>query len=279
MSGSRAVEKLGLLLNPIWPRFPVVSVIKMQGQISAQRGRDMISIDSVRKKIDSAFEPERLKEVIVSVNSPGGSPVQCDLITSYLHMKAAKTKVPVTVFVEDIAASGGYWIACSGHEVFANKSSIIGSLGVIYAGLGFTELIKKIGIERRLLTAGGNKALMDPLSPLQDDHVKIVKKMLADTHQVFIDHVKKHRGEKLKGRDEELFSGAIWTGEAALNHGLIDGIDNLEDYIQRKYGEEVKINRLKSKYEEFAEIFGARGSPSLQEILTKEKQGSSLKFE
>ena len=239
----------------------------------------MISIDSVRKKIDSAFEPERLKEVIVSVNSPGGSPVQCDLITSYLHMKAAKTKVPVTMFVEDIAASGGYWIACSGHEVFANKSSIIGSLGVIYAGLGFTELIKKIGVERRLLTAGGNKALMDPLSPLQDDHVNIVKKMLADTHQVFMDHVKQHRGEKLKGSDEELFSGAIWTGEAALNRGLIDGIDNLEDYIQRKYGDEVKINRVKSKYQEFAEMFGAKGSPSLQDMLTTEKQGSNLKFE
>ena len=239
----------------------------------------MISIDSVRKKIDSAFEPERLKEVIVSVNSPGGSPVQCDLITSYLHMKAAKTKVPVTMFVEDIAASGGYWIACSGHEVFANKSSIIGSLGVIYAGLGFTELIKKIGVERRLLTAGGNKALMDPLSPLQDDHVNIVKKMLADTHQVFMDHVKKQRGEKLKGSDEELFSGAIWTGEAALNRGLIDGIDNLEDYIQRKYGDEVKINRVKSKYQEFAEMFGAKGSPSLQDMLTTEKQGSNLKFE
>jgi len=278
MSGARAVKKLGLLLKT-HTRFPVVSVLKMQGQISAQRGRDMISIDSVQKKIDTAFEPERLKEVIVSVNSPGGSPVQCDLITSYLHMKAAKTKVPVTMFVEDIAASGGYWIACSGHEVFANKSSIIGSLGVIYAGLGFTELIKKIGVERRLLTAGGNKALMDPLSPLQDDHVKIVKKMLADTHQVFMDHVKKHRGEKLKGSDEELFSGAIWTGEAALNHGLIDGIDNLEDYIQRKYGDEVKINRVKSKYQEFAEMFGAKGSPSLQDMLTTEKQGSNLKFE
>jgi len=278
MSGARAVKKLGLLLKT-HTRFPVVSVLKMQGQISAQRGRDMISIDSVRKNIDTAFEPERLKEVIVSVNSPGGSPVQCDLITSYLHMKAAKTKVPVTMFVEDIAASGGYWIACSGHEVFANKSSIIGSLGVIYAGLGFTELIKKIGVERRLLTAGGNKALMDPLSPLQDDHVKIVKKMLADTHQVFMDHVKRHRGEKLKGSDEELFSGAIWTGEAALNHGLIDGIDNLEDYIQRKYGDEVKINRVKSKYQEFAEMFGAKGSPSLQDMLTREKQGSNLKFE
>lgn len=278
MSGTRAVKKLGLLLRT-HTRFPVVSVLQMQGQISAQRGREMISIDSVRKKIDTAFEPDRLKEVIVSVNSPGGSPVQCDLITSYLHMKAAKAKVPVTMFVEDIAASGGYWIACSGHEVFANKSSIIGSLGVIYAGLGFTELIKKIGVERRLLTAGGNKALMDPLSPLQDDHVKIVKKMLADTHQVFMDHVKKHRGEKLKGSDEELFSGAIWTGEAALNQGLIDGIDNLEDYIQRKYGDEVKINRVKSKYQEFAEMFGAKGSPSLQDMLTREKQGSYLKFE
>ena len=239
----------------------------------------MISIDSIRKKIDSAFEPERLKEVVVSVNSPGGSPVQCDLITSYLHMKAIKSKVPVTVFVEDIAASGGYWIACSGQQVFANKSSILGSLGVIYAGLGFTEMIKKIGIERRLLTAGGNKALMDPLSPLQDDHVKIVRKMLADIHKVFIDHVKKQRGDKLKGSDDELFSGAIWTGEAALDLGLIDGIDNLEDYIQRKYGDEVKVNRVKSKYQEFAEKFGAKSSPSLQDMLTREKQESFLKFE
>lgn len=263
MSG--AVKKLGLLLKT-HTKFPVVSVLKMQGTISAQRGRDMISIDSFRKKIDSAFEPERLKEVVVSVNSPGGSPVQCDLITSYLHMKAIKSKVPVTVFVEDIAASGGYWIACSGQQVFANKSSILGSLGVIYAGLGFTEMIKKIGIERRLLTAGGNKALMDPLSPLQDDHVKIVRKMLADIHKVFIDHVKKQRGDKLKGSDDELFSGAIWTGEAALDLGLIDGIDNLEDYIQRKYGDEVKVNRVKSKYQEFAEKFGAKSSPSLQDI-------------
>lgn len=276
MSG--AVKKLGLLLKT-HTKFPVVSVLKMQGTISAQRGRDMISIDSIRKKIDSAFEPERLKEVVVSVNSPGGSPVQCDLITSYLHMKAIKSKVPVTVFVEDIAASGGYWIACSGQQVFANKSSILGSLGVIYAGLGFTEMIKKIGIERRLLTAGGNKALMDPLSPLQDDHVKIVRKMLADIHKVFIDHVKKQRGDKLKGSDDELFSGAIWTGEAALDLGLIDGIDNLEDYIQRKYGDEVKVNRVKSKYQEFAEKFGAKSSPSLQDMLTREKQESFLKFE
>ena len=239
----------------------------------------MISIDSVRKKIDSAFEPQRLKEVMVAVNSPGGSPVQCDLITSYLHMKAEKNKVPVTMFVEDIAASGGYWIACSGHKVFANKSSIVGSLGVIYAGLGFTELIKKIGVERRILTAGQNKALMDPLSPLQDDHVKIVEKMLADTHKVFIDHVKKQRGDKLKGSDEELFNGAIWTGESALNVGLIDGIDNLEDYIQRKYGDEVKINRVKSKYQEFAEMFGAKTAPSLQDMLAREKQESRFKFE
>jgi len=276
MSG--AVKKLGLLLKT-HTKFPVVSVLKMQGTISAQRGREMISIDSFRKKIDSAFEPERLKEVVVSVNSPGGSPVQCDLITSYLHMKAIKSKVPVTVFVEDIAASGGYWIACSGQQVFANKSSILGSLGVIYAGLGFTEMIKKIGVERRLLTAGENKALMDPLSPLQDDHVKIVRKMLADTHQVFIDHVKKQRGDKLKGSDDELFSGAIWTGEAALDLGLIDGIDNLEDYIQRKYGDEVKVNRVKSKYQEFAEMFGAKSSPSLQDMLTREKKESFLKFE
>ena len=239
----------------------------------------MISIESMRKKMDSAFEPERLEEVVVSVNSPGGAPVQCDLITSYLHMKAAKRKVPVTMFVEDIAASGGYWIACCGHEVFANKSSIIGSLGVIYGGLGFTELIKKIGVERRILTAGENKALMDPFLPLQDDHVKIVKKMLSDTHQVFMDHVKKQRGAKLKGSDEELFNGAIWTGEPALKLGLVDGIENMEDYIHRKYGDEVKINRVKSKYQEFAEMFGAKSHFSFQDILRNEKNDSHLKFE
>ena len=254
--------------------YPVVSVVRMQGMISSSRGPDNFSLESLRKKIDEAFEADRLAAVLVSVNSPGGSPAQCDLITNYLAMKAAHKKVNVTMFVEDVAASGGYWIACAGHEVFATKSSIIGSLGVIFGGLGFTDLIKKIGVERRVLSAGENKALMDPFLPLQDDHVEIVKKMLSSTHQVFIDHVKKNRGNKLTGSDAELFNGAVWTGEPAVQLGLVDGIDTVDDFIVRNFGEKVKVNRPKSKIQEIQEMFGSRYPTSMLDLVQRERAKS-----
>ena len=187
-------------------------------------GQNCLSLEGTRKKIEDAFKPERLAGVLVTVNSPGGSPVQSDLMTSFLQLQARKTKVPVTVFVEDMAASGGYWLACAGDNIFASPSSILGSLGVIYSGLGLTELISKIGVERRLITAGKSKALMDPLSPTKEEDVAIISKMCADIHQIFIHHVKTSRGSRLVGSDEELFNGAIWTAGDALKHGLIDGI-------------------------------------------------------
>ena len=206
----------------------------------------------------------------MTVNSPGGSPVQSDLMTSYLQLQARKRKVPVTVFVEDMAASGGYWLACAGDNIYASKSSILGSLGVIYSGLGLTELISKIGVERRLITAGKSKALMDPLSPTKEEDVAIIRKMCAEIHQIFIDHVKTSRGSRLVGSDEELFNGAIWTAEAALEYGLIDGIDNVENYIHRNFGEEVKINRMRSKFEEIFDTFGAHSllsKPSISDLV------------
>jgi len=251
-------------------KYPVVSVIRLQGTITAQRGSQNLNLESLRKRIDDAFKPERLAAVLVSVNSPGGSPVQSELLSSYINMKANKCKVPVTMFVEDMAASGGYWIACSGQQVFASKTSIVGSLGVIYGGLGFTELIKKVGVERRLLTSGDNKALMDPLSPVKEEDVKIIKAMLGDIHKIFIDHVKKHRGDKLKGTDEELFNGAIWTGEPAVKLGLIDGIDTVENYIQTNYGDEVKVKRVVNKYEELMLKFGAHQNINLQEMFNSQ---------
>jgi len=226
-------------------KYPVVSVIRLQGTITAQRGSQNLNLESLRKRIDDAFKPERLAAVLVSVNSPGGSPVQSELLSSYINMKANKCKVPVTMFVEDMAASGGYWIACSGQQVFASKTSIVGSLGVIYGGLGFTELIKKVD-------------------------VKIIKAMLGDIHKIFIDHVKKHRGDKLKGTDEELFNGAIWTGEPAVKLGLIDGIDTVENYIQTKFGDEVKVKRVVNKYEELMSKFGAHQNINLQEMFNSQ---------
>ena len=167
-------------------KYPVVSVLKLQGVITSAKGGQSLNLEANRKKIDDAFKPDRLAAVLVGVNSPGGSPVQSELLTSYLQLKSKKTKVPVTMFVEDMAASGGYWIACSGHKVFASKASIVGSLGVIYGGLGFTELIKKIGVERRILTAGENKSLMNPFVPLKENDINIMKKVLNDVHKINI---------------------------------------------------------------------------------------------
>ena len=233
-------------------------------------GQNCLSLEGTRKKIEEAFKPERLAGVLVTVNSPGGSPVQSDLMTSFLQLQARKTKVPVTVFVEDLAASGGYWLACAGDNIFASPSSILGSLGVVYSGLGLTELISKIGVERRLITAGKSKALMDPLSPTKEEDVAVISKMCADIHQIFIHHVKTNRGSRLVGSDEELFNGAIWTAGDALKHGLIDGIDNVESYIHRNFGEEVRVNRMRSKFEEIFETFGAHSllsKPSISELV------------
>jgi len=235
---------------------PVVSVLKLQGTISAQKGSKFINLENTRKQIDKAFSVKKLESVLVSVNSPGGSPVQSDLITSYIQMKSKRQKIPVVVFVEDMAASGGYWLACAGSEIYSSRSSVLGSLGVIYFNLGVQQLIEKLGVERRIITAGDNKALMDPLSPMKDEDVEIIKTMLENTHKHFVDHVKKNRGDRLKGSDEELFNGGVWTGEHAQELGLIDGIQDMDAYIQNKYGDEIKVNRIKPKGAEIAELLG-----------------------
>eukprot|EP00092_Neocalanus_flemingeri_P004750 GFUD01005115.1.p1 GENE.GFUD01005115.1~~GFUD01005115.1.p1 ORF type:complete len:285 (+),score=64.84 GFUD01005115.1:39-893(+) len=248
---------------------PVVSVLRLQGTISSQKSKKFINLENTRKQIDKAFSPKRLASVLLTVNSPGGSPVQSDLVTSYIQKKASKQQVPVVVFVEDMAASGGYWLACAGSEIFASRSSVIGSLGVIYFNLGIQELIQKLGVERRVITAGDNKALMDPLSPLKEGDVKIIKTMLENTHKHFVDHVKKNRGNKLTGSDDALFNGGIWTAEPALELGLIDGIANMDDYIETKFGDNVKVIRLKPPTSSIAEAFGASLPTNIEHDLIK----------
>eukprot|EP00088_Acartia_fossae_P045672 TRINITY_DN49213_c0_g1_i1.p1 TRINITY_DN49213_c0_g1~~TRINITY_DN49213_c0_g1_i1.p1 ORF type:complete len:300 (+),score=33.67 TRINITY_DN49213_c0_g1_i1:49-900(+) len=204
-----------------------------------------ISMDNTRKMIDNAFKQRNLKAVLLSVNSPGGSAVQSDLVSSYIKAKAEKAKVDVIVFVEDTAGSGGYWLACTGKEIYACRSSVVGSIGVISQGLGFHKLIEKYDIERRTFTAGENKSVLDPLAPIKETDLKIIRSLLNNIHQHFIDHVKESRGTRLTAEDKVLFNGEFWTAKPALELGLIDGIDTLDAYVERNYGDTVKVYRAK----------------------------------
>ena len=229
---------------------PTVSVIRLEGKIMSGGspkfgGEKKINLETTRKMIDDAFKQKNLKLVCLNVNSPGGSPVQSDLVSQYIKDKSLKHKVDVIVFVEDMAASGGYWIACAGSKIYACRSSLVGSIGVITASIGVHELIKKYGIESRVFTAGENKAGMNPLEPLKEADIQRLKSILTHLHQHFIDHVKTNRGERLKGDDETLFTGEAWTGNKALELGLVDGIDTVDGYIERTYGDKVKVYRAK----------------------------------
>ena len=177
--------------------------------------------------LERAFSKKGIAAVALVVNSPGGSAVQSALIHSRIRALASEHKLPVYVFCEDVAASGGYWLACAGDEIYADESSIVGSIGVIAAGFGFVEAIAKLGIERRVHTAGENKSILDPFKPEKPEDVERLLDLQADVHGAFKDLVKARRAGKLKGEDGELFSGAFWSGRQALARGLIDEIGHL----------------------------------------------------
>ena len=184
----------------------------------------------------------------ITINSPGGSPVQSHLIYSLIRHQAKKNKKKVIVFAEDVAASGGYLIACAGDEIYANSSSIIGSIGVIYSSFGFTELIKKIGVERRVHTAGKNKSTLDPFLDEKKEDIERLKNIQLDLHKDFIEVVEKSRSSKLKKSDVELFSGEFWSGRKAKDLGLIDEIGNANQILREKFGDDIIIKKFeKSK--------------------------------
>lgn len=250
---------------------PVVAVINLHGTIHAKRGglgNKFINIDSKKKDIDKAFSKKKLEAVLLSINSPGGSAVQSDLVASYIQEKAKQKNTKVISFVEDTAASGGYWLACAGQEIYAARSSIVGSIGVIYSGLGLHELINKHGIERRTYTGGENKAILDPFAPIKETDVQIIKNLISNIHNHFIDHVKKNRGSKLKGEDKVLFSGEFWTGQTAVDLGLIDGVEHMESYINRVYGDKVRVERSKP-----GGLSGMLAGASLADLLMMQRQG------
>jgi len=227
----------------------IVAHIKLNGVIgNAGKFKQGIDFSGQEEIIEKAFSLKKAKVVAITINSPGGSPVQSHLIYKFIRTQAKKNKKKVIVFAEDVAASGGYLIACAGDEIYANSSSIIGSIGVIYSSFGFTELIKKIGVERRVHTAGKNKSTLDPFLNEKKEDIERLKTIQLDLHKDFIKVVEESRGSKLNRSEVELFSGEFWSGSKAKELGLIDNIGNANEVLKEKFGEDVVIKKFeKSK--------------------------------
>ena len=227
----------------------IIPHLKLSGVIgNVGKFKQGIDFSGQEEIISKAFSVKKAPCVAITINSPGGSPVQSHLIYSHIKQNAKKNKKKVIVFAEDVAASGGYLIACAGDEIYANSSSIIGSIGVIYSSFGFTELIKKIGVERRVHTAGKNKSTLDPFLDEKKEDIERLKNIQLDLHKDFINVVEESRSSKLKKSEVELFSGEFWSGRKAKELGLIDDIGNANQVLKKKFGEDVIIKKFeKSK--------------------------------
>ena len=224
----------------------IIPHIKLSGVIGNvgkfKQGIDYAGQEEIIKK---AFSLKKAPSVAISINSPGGSPVQSHLIYKFIRELAKKNKKKVIVFTEDVAASGGYLIACAGDEIYANPSSIVGSIGVIYSSFGFKDLIQKMGIQRRVYTAGKNKSTLDPFLEEKTEDIERLKNIQLELHQDFINVVEESRTSKLKkDKGIELFSGELWSGRKAKELGLVDGLGNADQILKEKYGEDVVIKKF-----------------------------------
>jgi signal peptide peptidase SppA len=246
MSVRRWINRLsgGRLLAPR----PVVSVLRFEGIIAAQGGvgRRSLSLPALADQIDRAFRVDGLAAVALAINSPGGSPAQSALIHGRIRQLAAEKSVPVLAFAEDVAASGGYWLALAADEIFAMEGSIVGSIGVISAGFGFTDVLKRLGVERRVYTAGESKSMLDPFLPADPDDVARLAALQIDLHDGFKALVRNRRGGRLK-ENSETFSGAIYTGRQALACGLIDGIGDVRGVMRERFGEQVRLMPVQAR--------------------------------
>lgn len=231
---------------PPWRKRPsIVAVLRLSGVIGSLGPlRAGLTGQGMEQAIARAFAGKRLSAVALAINSPGGAPVQSALIHRRIREEAAKRKLPVLAFAEDVAASGGYWLALAADEIFADENSIVGSIGVISAGFGFQDAIARLGIERRLYTAGERKALLDAFLPQDADAVARLRALQTDIHESFKALVRDRRGDKLKGDEAELFSGEAWTGKRALALGLVDGLGDLRQVLKARYGDDVQIRSV-----------------------------------
>src|SRR5437667_533784 len=243
-----------------------VPVVRLSGLIGAVTPlRPGMSLAGVARTLERAFATKNAKAVALLINSPGGSPVQSRQIYLRIRQLAAEKKLPVLVFVEDVAASGGYMIACAGDEIFCDPSSILGSIGVVGGSFGFQALIQKIGVERRLYTAGAHKAMLDPFLPENPDDVARVKALQREIHTIFIALVKQSRGSRLKGTDDVLFTGEYWAGETSVSLGLADAIGDLRSTLRARYGDNVLMPVIAPATGVLASLLG-RKSPGASSL-------------
>ncbi|GAB4164869.1 MAG: S49 family peptidase [Rickettsiaceae bacterium] len=261
MTAGRSLKKIEQLVSllpfGIGTGKPVVAVLRLDGVIGKVGvTKSGLTLCSLNPLIEKAFKIERLKAVCLCINSPGGSPVQSELIANRIIELAKEKDIPVYSFIEDVAASGGYWLACAGNKIFASKSSLVGSIGVISSGFGFHEAIGRVGIERRVYTQGKTKSVLDPFQPEKESDIKIIKKIQKEIHEHFINSVKARRGGKLTQSDDILFNGEFWSGQVAVDYGLVDEINNLYTFIKSKFGDEVKIEHIEQKQPWFKKKLG-----------------------
>lgn len=235
------------LLNRLLPKSMrsetvTIPVVRLHGAIMSGSGqfRQTLSLASTASVIEKAFAFDDAPAIAISINSPGGSPVQSRLIYKRIRDLATEKKKQVLVFVEDVAASGGYMIAVAGDEIIADPSSIVGSIGVVSAGFGFQEMIKKIGVERRVHTAGRNKSILDPFSPEKKEDVERLKALQLEIHDTFIDLVKERRGAKLND-NSDLFTGMFWTGKKGVELGLVDALGDMRSFLKQRYGQKTRL--------------------------------------
>jgi signal peptide peptidase SppA len=228
-------------IEQLWQRRPVVSILRFEGVIMPRPRRGGVSLASHGVAIEKAFRVSGLVAVAIVVNSPGGSPVQSALLYRRIRQLAEEKRVPVFAFAEDVAASGGYWLALAGDEIFGEETSLLGSIGVISAGFGFYQLIGRLGIERRLHTAGERKSLLDPFVPEEPSDIARLTALQQDIHQSFKEHVRRRRAGKIDEADETLFTGDVVTGRMAVRNGLIDGIGEVRMVMRARYGDKVKL--------------------------------------
>jgi serine protease SohB len=219
---------------------PVVSVLRLSGPIAATARGNALSDASLAQMIERAFRKGRPDAVALALNSPGGSPVQSALIAARIRRLAEEHEVPVHAFVEDVAASGGYWLACAADVIWVDRSSIVGSIGVIYAGFGLNEFIARYGVERRVHTAGESKSFLDPFQPEKPEDIDRLVKLQTPIHEAFKEHVRSRRGKRLK-TEENLFTGDVWVGQQAVDIGLADGVGHLVPVMKDRFGSKTRF--------------------------------------
>lgn len=244
-----------------------VHVLRLNGVISPTRSNGplggsgpVLNLESLAADIEKAFKPKDVAAVALLINSPGGSPVQSNLIAARIRQLADEKQVPVLAFTEDVAASGGYWLACAADEIFADPASIVGSIGVISGGFGFTGLMEKIGVDRRLYTAGENKSRLDPFSEEKPNDVAWIKGLQLDLHEIFRGYVESRRKGRFKVDDPRgLMNGDVFLGDKALEVGLVDGLGDMRSTLRSRFGEKVRI-KLINKPKRGLPLLGLLGS-------------------